>query len=101
MQEQKQPCPVQGIALGERERFPYELSQPLAQRVVPPLDVRRLALSFAGRPMLCVWNHASIRLPEVRGAGRRAPRRGHMLPEITATLLAAITQTAGHHLARV
>jgi hypothetical protein len=101
MQEQKQSCPVQGIACGKRERLAHQCSESLAQGVVPALDVCRLPGSFPYPDMLRRREHGLVRLPEIRVAGGCAPGSGHLLPQIAAALLAAITQAASDNLPRV
>jgi hypothetical protein len=51
--------------------------------------------------MLRRRNHGLVRLPEIRVAGRRAPGRGHLFPQKTAALLAAVAQAASDDLPRV
>ena len=52
MQKESQTQFVHRIGLGKRETLSYEAAQPLAQRVVPSLDMRRQAGFFAHCPML-------------------------------------------------
>jgi hypothetical protein len=88
------------VTFREREGFADQLTQSLAQRVVPALPVRRLARPFAAGHRLRLWNHGLIRLPEVCIAGRFAPGSGHLLPEKTAALFAAVAEAAGDPWAR-
>jgi hypothetical protein len=89
------------VTFRERERVADKLPPSLAQRVVPALQVRRLARSFAPRPLLRLRDHGPIRLPEVRVAGRFAPRRGDLLAQKTATLFTAVAQATGDPWARI
>ncbi len=47
MEEQAQAVRVHGVCLGERGRFPDEVTQPLSQRVVEAFNMAGLAHTLA------------------------------------------------------
>src|SRR4051812_4421402 len=50
--------------------------------------------------MLIGRDHGLVRCPEIRVAGRCAPRFRHLLPECAAGRRAAVTQNTDHHWTR-
>ncbi len=66
MQEQSEAVLVHSVRFGERQCFPDEPSQSLAQNVVEAFDVTGLPFSLAGGPMLLSGQDFCVSLPEVR-----------------------------------
>ena len=53
------------VTLRERQRLPHKPCQPLPQRIIEPLDMARLARSFAACPMQNFRNDLLIGRPKI------------------------------------
>jgi len=88
------------VRLGERQALPDEAPDPLPQREVPPLDVRRQAALLAGRRVLLGRDHELVRLPEVAEAVGAAIGRRDGRPQLLTSRARAVANGVGDDLAR-
>lgn len=98
MHEQPRPSLMHILALRETQRPPHKLTQPLPERVIPPLHVIRLPQPLADSNVLVTRDHARVRLPEIALAQRSLVPPGNSHPQFPARSCAAITQDERHHL---
>ena len=79
------------LTLRERQRLPNKPSQPLSQRVIPPLHMICLARLFTNRLVLLARNHRAIRFPKIRVTLGAFVTPRHSPPQSSARFRAAIT----------
>ena len=99
MQEQAQAYLVHRVRFGKRERLANKPPDPLAQRIVPPLDMVGLPALFADRVMLLIRNDLLISVPEVRINRSPLVGRRDARPQQMARGLAAVADSRGDNLA--
>jgi hypothetical protein len=99
MQKESQTQFVHRIVLGERETLSNEAAQPLPQRVVPSLDMRRQATLFAYCGMLLRRDDQRVSFPKVTVTMSRSIVVRDMLPEFATGRRASVTDRIGHDLA--
>ena len=89
---------MQHPTLRERHRPPHKLTQPLPQRVIPPLHMIRQSRILPDRLMLIARNHHLVRLPQIRVALRSLVPPRDFPPQRPARHRAAIPGHQRHHL---
>ena len=100
MKKQAQTSFVHQLRFREGQRFSDKARQPLAQRIVPALDMCGLPGIFATRRMLFCRDHFLIRFPEIAVAMSAAVGRGHALPKLATGGGTSISNKVGDDLAR-
>ena len=86
------------LGLGERKRFAHKPAQPLAQRVVPALDMRSLSRVLADASVTLA-KHLRVSLPKVTHRLRMGICRWDVFLNFFTSLCAAPAYGIGHHLA--
>src|SRR5213075_438687 len=98
MQKESQTQFVHCVGLGERQALPDEAPEPLAQRQVPPLDVRGEAGLLASGRVLLRRDDEIVRLPEVAEAVAAAISRRDRRPQLLTGRLRAVADGVGDDL---
>src|SRR5690349_7904907 len=99
MQKQSQTNLMHYLGFGKRQALAHEASQPLTQRVVPSLDVRRLPRILATSRVLLIGDNLVIGFPEIRVAMSRLISFRDCCPELATSLLTAVADDVSHDLA--
>ena len=86
------------LDLGKGKRFAHKPAQPLAQRVVPALDMRRFSRVLANASVILA-KHQLVRLPKVAHRQRLSVCWRYALLELFASVCAAPAHGIGHHFA--
>ena len=89
---------MESIGFREGKRLSDVTSQPLAERIVPPFDVRCLPALLAHRLVLSCFPHLLIRLPEVAETATPPIRFGQLQEELSTRLHASISDDKSHDL---
>ena len=94
---------VKLIGFGEGERLAHKACKALAQGVVPAFHMRGVAALLADYLMVCAQRavDGGVGLPEVTKGRVVAISNRNPGPQAPATLLTAVADEGGHHLARV
>src|SRR5689334_13929191 len=100
MNEQSQTNLMHRLRFRERQALTYEAGQPLAQRVIPSLNVSRLPGILAASGGLLLRDDLVVSLPEVRVAMPGLICLRDRLPELATSLLTAVADDKGYELAR-
>ena len=101
MEKEKQTGLMHEHRLRKRQRHADKTGEPLAQRIVPALHMGGFSRLFAHRRVLLLWDHRSVRCPEVGEAVPVAIAVWNGLPQPLTRLFAAIPNRIGDHLARL
>ena len=101
VEKQEQTGLVHDHRLGKGEGHAHKTGEPLAQRVIPPLDVGGFSRLFSHGSMLLLWDHRRICRPEVGETMPLTIPLWNGLPQPLTRLFTPISQGIGHHLPRL
>ncbi len=86
---------------GERERFANKATQPLSQRVIPSLHMRRFSRFFSDCCMLFFWNHRLVSFPKIRVTMPFTIGLGNGFPQHLTCFLTSISHCVCDNLTRL
>jgi hypothetical protein len=86
---------------GERERFANKTTQPLSQRVIPSLHMRRFSGYFSDCCMSFFWNHRLVSFPKIRVTIPCTIGLGNGFPQHLTGFLTSISHRLCHDLTRL
>lgn len=88
------------LRFGKRQTPTHEATEPLAQRVIPSLNVRRLPQVFTTGRVLIVRYDLVIGFQEIRVAMAGLISFRNRFPELATSLLTTVADDVSHNLAR-
>ncbi len=98
MKEEEETGFVHDLRLGKGQRHAHKTGQPLAQRIIPTLDMGGSPVSRAHGCMLLFRNNRSINFQKVGEAMAESILLRNRLPQPLACLVAPVPNGISHHL---